>query len=208
MAVTRIGEILKARGLLNEEQIQQILGPPAEEDRRVVFGSIASEQYAIEEAELWRAWALQIIEYCPRMNPSTLTIPDEGGTEVPHGPRGCGPCRMLPVDLTDNEIVICTTAETASPNAMAIAQIRSAVPAVLPSPSADGDWRRPSARSTRHPRGNVDHPRGGVGRSGLVRQFGVVRDRPGRRRCPPAASTSFSSLAARSPSTAMVVQGM
>jgi hypothetical protein len=126
MAATRIGEILKSRGLLNDEQIGKIL-----ERQKVTgesFGSLAATEFGVQEAELWRAWAMQIIEYCPRINPSTLKIPERALAFL--SAREAWSYRMLPVDLNENELVIATTADRL-PNAMAMAQIRSPVPAVF-----------------------------------------------------------------------------
>jgi hypothetical protein len=126
MAKFRIGELLKARGLLNDTQIAQILdlqkvtGHP--------FGAVAAELFGVQEAELWRAWAQQMIDCCPKVYASELTISKKALTFL--NAREAWAYRLLPVEWTEDEIVLVTTPERL-PNAMAYAQIKSPVPAVF-----------------------------------------------------------------------------
>lgn len=126
MATFRIGELLKARGLLNDHQIQQIL-----ERQRMngqPFGAVAAEMFGVQEAELWRAWAQQMIDCCPKVYLSNLFISAKALSFV--NAREAWAYRVLPLDWTETEVSLVTTAERL-PNAMAYAQIKSPVPAVF-----------------------------------------------------------------------------
>lgn len=123
MATFRMGELLKSRGLLNEEQVQQILAR-----QRVVqlpFGAVAAEMFNVQEAELWRAWAQQMIECCPTINPCQMSITAKALSFLT--PREAWAYRLLPLSWTESELLVATTAERL-PNAMAYAQIKSQVP--------------------------------------------------------------------------------
>jgi hypothetical protein len=123
MANFRMGELLKSRGLLNEEQVQQIL-----ERQKVVnlpFGAVAAEMFNVQEAELWRAWAQQMIDCCPVIRPSELKVSLKAQSFLTA--REAWAYRLLPVDWSDSELCIATTPERL-PNAMAFAQIKSPVP--------------------------------------------------------------------------------
>lgn len=123
MATFRMGELLKSRGLLNDEQVQQIL-----ERQKVVqlpFGAVAAEMFNVQEAELWRAWAQQMIECCPTVITSTMQIDAKALSFLT--PREAWAYRLLPLSWSESELYIATTAERL-PNAMAYAQIKSPVP--------------------------------------------------------------------------------
>jgi len=126
MATFRIGELLKQRGMLNDAQISEIL------ERQKVsgspFGAVAAELFGVQEAELWRAWAQQMIDCCPKLSPSELVSNPKSLAFVT--PREAWAYRLLPLDWNENEILLVTTAERL-PNAMAYAQIKAPVPAVF-----------------------------------------------------------------------------
>lgn len=126
MATIRIGELLKQRGLLDDRQIEQILA--RQKATGSPFGSVAAEMFGVQEAELWRAWAQQMIDCCPKVSPLDITPTAKALTFVT--PREAWAYRILPYDWTDQEIALLTTAERL-PNAMAYAQIKSPVPAVF-----------------------------------------------------------------------------
>lgn len=126
MATIRIGELLKARGLLNDDQISQILDRQKQSDQP--FGAVAAEMFGVQEAELWRAWAQQIIDCCPKVDVSQLNISAKALSFLT--PREAWAYRLLPVEWTDHELLAITTPERL-PNAMAFAQIKSPVPAVF-----------------------------------------------------------------------------
>jgi hypothetical protein len=92
------------------------------------FGAVAAELFGVQEAELWRAWAQQMIECCPRVYPSEIRIDAKALTFVTA--REAWAYRLLPIEWTEQDISIVTTAERL-PNAMAYAQIKSPVPAVF-----------------------------------------------------------------------------
>lgn len=126
MATIRIGELLKQRGLLDDRQIEQILA--RQKATGSPFGSVAAEMFGVQEAELWRAWAQQMIDCCPKLSPLEITPTAKALTFVTS--REAWAYRILPYDWTDQEIALLTTAERL-PNAMAYAQIKSPVPAVF-----------------------------------------------------------------------------
>lgn len=122
----RIGELLKSRGLLNDDQIQQIL-----EHQKISnhpFGAVAAEMFGVQEAELWRAWAQQMIDCMPKVDLDKLKVSPKALMFVTA--REAWAYRLLPVEWTDSELVVVTTPERL-PNAMAFAQIKSPVPAVF-----------------------------------------------------------------------------
>lgn len=126
MAQIRIGELLKQRGLLDDRQIEEILrrqtvtGQP--------FGAVAAELFGVQEAELWRAWAQQMIDCCPKVDTELLRVDPKALRFVTS--REAWAYRLLPVTWTENEIELVTTPERL-PNVMAFAQIKSPVPAVF-----------------------------------------------------------------------------
>lgn len=126
MANMRIGELLKQRGLLDDQQIEQILA--RQRATGAPFGSVAAELFGVQEAELWRAWAQQVIDCCPRVAALSLRPTPKALSFVT--PREAWAYRILPYDWTDAELLVVTTAERL-PNAMAYAQIKSPVPAVF-----------------------------------------------------------------------------
>lgn len=126
MANFRIGELLKQRGLLDDRQIAQIL-----ERQKVTglpFGAVAAELFGVQEAELWRAWAQQMIDCCPKVTAAELRSSARALSFV--SPREAWAYRLLPLDWTESEIALVTTPERL-PNAMAYAQIKAPVPAVF-----------------------------------------------------------------------------
>ena len=126
MATMRIGELLKQRGLLDDRQIEQILA--RQKATGSPFGSVAAEMFGVQEAELWRAWAQQMIDCCPKVSPLEVTPTAKALSFVTA--REAWAYRILPYDWTDQELAVLTTAERL-PNAMAYAQIKSPVPAVF-----------------------------------------------------------------------------
>ncbi|MFN4242071.1 MAG: hypothetical protein ACK4PI_02420 [Tepidisphaerales bacterium] len=126
MATLRIGELLKQRGVLDDQQIEQILA--RQRLTGAPFGSVAAELFGVQEAELWRAWAQQVIDCCPRVSPLSLKPTPKALSFVT--PREAWAYRILPFEWTDQELLIATTPERL-PNAMAYAQIKSPVPAVF-----------------------------------------------------------------------------
>lgn len=126
MASIRMGELLKARGLLDDSQIEQILSRQQESGHP--FGAVAAEMFGVQEAELWRAWAMQMIECCPKVHPGQLKVDPIAVDFVTS--REAWAYRMLPFELNDEELMICTTKERL-PNAMAFAQIKATVPVVF-----------------------------------------------------------------------------
>lgn len=126
VAVSKIGELLKARGLLDDAQIQDILKRQAVTGQP--FGAVAAELFGVQEAELWRAWAQQMIESCPRVYPRELQVDPAALNFV--NAREAWAYRLLPVQWTSEDVTLVTTAERL-PNAMAYAQIKSRVPAIF-----------------------------------------------------------------------------
>jgi hypothetical protein len=126
MAYIRIGELLKARGLLDDSQINQIL--ERQRTSGSPFGAVAAEMFGVQEAELWRAWAQQMIDCCPKIGSEELVSTPKALSFL--SAREAWAYRLLPLDWNDNEITVVTTPERL-PNAMAFAQIRAPVPAVF-----------------------------------------------------------------------------
>lgn len=122
MAFIQMGQILKARGLLDDGQIKQILD--RQQQCGHPFGAVAAEMFNVQEAELWRAWALQMIDCCPKVHANQLTVSAKALDFVT--PREAWAYRILPFEMNEDELLICTTAERL-PNATAFAQIKSPV---------------------------------------------------------------------------------
>ncbi len=123
MAARRIGELLMERGILSGAQIDMILRRQHETGEP--FGKIAAELFGVQEAELWRAWAVQVVDCCAKVD-LALYKPSPSALAV-FSSREAWAYRILPLKLTETELV-CATSSTRLPNAMAFAQIRSEVP--------------------------------------------------------------------------------
>jgi hypothetical protein len=122
----RIGELLKQRGLLDDVQIEEILARQL--TTGMPFGAVAAELFGVQEAELWRAWAQQMIECCPRVYPAEIRVNKTALAFLT--PREAWAYRLLPIDISDDDVTLVTAAERL-PNAMAFAQIKSAAPVIF-----------------------------------------------------------------------------
>lgn len=105
--VLRIGEILVARGILSDDQRQQIL-----ETQQVVgrpFGDLAERLFGVKPEQVEDAWAEQYAQMAPKTDLSRIK-PQRGALELISG-RQARQFNVLPVRTDMEELVVCTTAD-------------------------------------------------------------------------------------------------
>ena len=119
----RIGELLIRRNVMTPAQVDQVLAQQRVTGRP--FGQIAAELFAVPEAELWRAWATQMISCFQKVTLAQLTSTPEA--LATYTPREAWGFRVLPLTVSADGITLATSAANL-PTAMAVAQIRSDLP--------------------------------------------------------------------------------
>lgn len=119
----RMGELLIRRNILTAAQVETVLAHQKSTGRP--FGQLASELFGVPEAELWRAWATQMIGCYQKVDLSTLK--SSPAALAVYTAREAWGFRILPLEKTAEGISLATSAANL-PTAMAVAQIRSDVP--------------------------------------------------------------------------------
>ncbi|QOJ00601.1 MAG: hypothetical protein HRU70_08895 [Phycisphaeraceae bacterium] len=102
----RIGDILVARGILSDDQRQQVL-----ETQQVVgrpFGDLAERLFGVRPEQVEDAWAEQYAAMAQRVDPTRLR-PQRLALEL-ITPRQARQFGVLPVKTEGAELVVCTTA--------------------------------------------------------------------------------------------------
>lgn len=119
----RMGELLIRRNVLTAQQVDTVLKHQTATGRP--FGQLASELFGVPEAELWRAWATQMIGCYQKVDLSTMASTPQALSI--YTPREAWGFRILPLEVSAEGITLATSAANL-PTAMAVAQIRSEVP--------------------------------------------------------------------------------
>jgi hypothetical protein len=110
----RMGAVLVSRGVMTQDQVDQVM---AEQNRHHrPFGQIANDLFGIDERDLWRAWAVQITDFCPFVDlacepriADALKVMDS---------RTAWHYRILPLRFEEDELV-CATSPERLPDALA-----------------------------------------------------------------------------------------
>ncbi len=101
----KLGEILVRRGVLTEDECQQILERQKETSRP--FGLIAEELFSVPPRVLQDAWAEQYEQLAGRVDPLSERVePDAIGVLRR---RQAWQFRMLPLRYEEDSLLICTT---------------------------------------------------------------------------------------------------
>lgn len=101
----RMGELLVEYGEITAAQLDQIL---AEQRRHYrPFGTIAADFCHVHETAIWRAWAHQYAQCCPRVRLTNETI-DESVLHYIH-PQQAWEYRMLPLREHDGDLIVVTS---------------------------------------------------------------------------------------------------
>lgn len=105
--VLRIGEILVARGVLSDDQRQQVL-----ETQQVVgrpFGDLAERLFGIRPEQVEDAWAAQYAQMAPKTDLARVK-PQRGALELISG-RQARQFSVLPVLTDHEELIVATSAD-------------------------------------------------------------------------------------------------
>lgn len=117
MPVKRIGTLLVERGVLTQDQIEQVIARQSQTGRP--FGKLAVEMFDVDEAEVWRAWANHIQDRCPRVD--VACEPKDPAARQVLAADYAWTHRILPLRFERGRL-ICATTATDLPNAMAFIQ--------------------------------------------------------------------------------------
>lgn len=119
----RFGELLISRGILNQQQVDKVL--EVQKVSCLPFGRIAADLFSVPEAELWRAWATQMVG-CFR-HVDIKNTPSTPEALAVFNEREAWGFRLLPISIEDGSLTVATS-DIHLPTAMAVAQIKSEVP--------------------------------------------------------------------------------
>lgn len=101
----RLGDLLVSHGILSIDERDRVLD--VQRDSGGAFGAIAEKLFHISPAAVERAWAEQVAEWAPRVNPMKTKV---GATALGMiGRRQAWQFQVLPLKLTEEGLVICTT---------------------------------------------------------------------------------------------------
>lgn len=103
----RLGEVMIAQGLLNEQQVQLILHHQKHAHRP--FGVLAEDLFGISEDEVERAWVAQYASLTRHVDPGQESL-DEGALRMVDR-RQAWQFRVLPMRFDGDELMIATTPE-------------------------------------------------------------------------------------------------
>jgi hypothetical protein len=115
----RIGEILFNNGCLTRPQLEQIL--KRQRRSKKPLGQLAFEMFGVPEKDLWRAWAIQIADFCLHTDLAMEKVQPEALATLT--PREAWRYRILPLQFTGKTLT-CATAGNYLPEAMAFAQVK------------------------------------------------------------------------------------
>lgn len=118
-----IGQIMIARGLLNQEQVDHLLDHQTRDHRP--FGQLAQGMYGVPEEAVCACLASQIIPECPRVK--LCQEPSEPELLELLSPSEAWEHLVLPLRETEAGLVCATTRE-ALPGAIALLQRRTNMP--------------------------------------------------------------------------------
>ncbi len=100
-----IGDILVERGILEPEQVAQIL--ERQRNHRHPFGKLAKEMFGVNERELWKAWATQVAEQLPQIDLPLYPI-DPVALKCLRARDAWG-CQLLPLQCVDGVMTFATS---------------------------------------------------------------------------------------------------
>lgn len=116
----RIGSVLIGQGVLTESQVQEIL--EWQKTHSMPFGQAARQLFNIDEATIWKAWAMQMGPYLAHVDIAGQQ-PDERVLTLLRAQEAWRLC-ALPLRLDEGHLVVATTLETL-PDAAAYFHVRS-----------------------------------------------------------------------------------
>lgn len=101
----RLGELMVARGLLTQGQVDLILRE--QQQRKRPFGVLAEEMFGVDPKDVEGAWVAQYAAIAPLIDPRSEPISAEALMMV--SARQAWQFRVLPLRFDDDELVVCTT---------------------------------------------------------------------------------------------------
>lgn len=101
----RMGELLVEHGELEQDQLDVILSEQQRDYRP--FGKIARDRFNVHETAIWRAWAAQYANFCPRVD-LEKEWSDPRVAEL-LSPEEAWKFRILPLREQDGDLVLVTT---------------------------------------------------------------------------------------------------
>ncbi|MEM6551412.1 MAG: hypothetical protein AAF750_04710 [Planctomycetota bacterium] len=112
MTERRLGQILIARGLLNESQVQQILDQQQQQDPPARFGVLARQQFDLHDEDVLSA----LTELHLRRSPQTSLAAEPADPQCLRivTAEQAWDSLVLPLRVEDGELVCATTLETLS----------------------------------------------------------------------------------------------
>lgn len=103
----RLGDLLVKRGVLSEQQRDEIL--KVQDTGARPFGALAEELFGISPEAVEHAWAEQFAMLCPRIDPRQTRILPEVLARVDR--RQAWQFGVIPVRQTDEELLVVTSVE-------------------------------------------------------------------------------------------------
>lgn len=104
----RLGDLLVSHGILSVDERDRVL--EVQRDSGGAFGAIAEKLFHISPAAVERAWAEQVAEWAPRVNASKAKVQAAALAMIDR--RQAWQFRVLPLKLSEEGLVICTTQES------------------------------------------------------------------------------------------------
>jgi len=101
----RLGDLLVSHGILSIDERDQVL--ELQREKGGAFGAIAEKLFHISPAAVERAWAEQVAEWAPRVNPFKAKVQPAALSMIER--RQAWQFRVLPIKLSEEGLVICTT---------------------------------------------------------------------------------------------------
>ncbi len=104
----RLGDLLVSHGILSVDERDRVL--EVQRESGGAFGAIAERLFHISPAAVERAWAEQVAEWAPRVNPAKAKIQPAALSLIER--RQAWQFRVLPMKISEEGLVICTTKES------------------------------------------------------------------------------------------------
>lgn len=101
----KLGEILVRRGVLTEDECEQVLA--RQKDTNRPFGVLAEELFGVPPRVLQDAWAEQYEQLAARVDPLTQSVDADALGLLRR--RQAWQFRMLPLRFEEDALLICTT---------------------------------------------------------------------------------------------------
>ncbi|MEZ6241546.1 MAG: hypothetical protein R3B57_00730 [Phycisphaerales bacterium] len=103
----RLGDLLVLKGVITEQEKQQILG--AQVGRARPFGALAEEMFGVSPEDIEEAWGQQYAHLAERLNPATATAHPMTRSFIDR--RQAWQFRVVPIRFDGTELVCVTTPE-------------------------------------------------------------------------------------------------